>query len=323
VKKISIVTPCYNEEENVEEVVCRVRSAMAQLSNYEYEHIFIDNCSEDHTVEKLKLLAKEDRCIKIIVNARNFGWIRSPYYGILQSSGDAVIYLVADLQDPPLLIKDFVEKWEQGFKIVVGIKTSSAENPFMYWLRGAYYKMIKRLASVEMLEQFTGFGLYDRSVIDILRSLREPYPYFRGLISDIGFEIARISYKQPERQRGKTKNNFFSLFDVAMLGFTNYTKIPLRLATLLGFFASGMSLLVGTGYLVAKLIFWNTFTTGTAPILIGIFFLGSVQLFFLGIVGEYVGAVFTYVQNRPLVVEKERINFDDPNDNNQAHKVVP
>jgi glycosyltransferase involved in cell wall biosynthesis len=321
-KKISIVTGCYNEEGNVEEVVRQVRSTMARLAFYEYEHIFIDNCSEDRTVEILKRLAHEDRNIKIIVNARNFGHIRSPYHGLLQASGDAVICLVADLQDPPEMILEFINKWEKGYKIVVGIKTSSAENSLMYLARGFYYKVIKRLASVEMLEQFTGFGLYDREVVDILRGLREPYPYFRGLIADIGFEIARIPYNQPERRYGKTKNDFFSLFDMAMLGFTNYTKIPLRLATLMGFFAAGMSLLVGTGYLVAKLIFWNTFTAGMAPVLIGIFFLGSVQLFFLGVVGEYVGAVFTYVQNRPLVVEKERINFDDPNDNNQVHKAV-
>ena len=322
-RRISIVTACFNEEENVGELVRRVRSVMLELPDYQYEHLFIDNSSSDQTVELLKKMAKEDRHIKIIVNARNFGHIRSPYHGLLQATGDAVICMVADLQDPPELIKEFISKWNEGFKIVVGIKTDSAENPVMYWLRGVYYKTIKKLASVEMIEQFTGFGLYDRAVMDILRGLREPYPYFRGLIADIGFEIARIPYKQPERRHGKTKNDFFSLFDMAMLGFTNYTKIPLRLATLLGFFASGMSLLVGTGYLVAKLIFWNTFTAGMAPVLIGIFFLGSVQLFFLGVVGEYVGAVFTYVQNRPLVVEKERINFDEPNDNNQAHKAVP
>jgi polyisoprenyl-phosphate glycosyltransferase len=310
-KTISIVTACYNEDGNVEELVRRTRATMAALPAYQYEHIFIDNCSTDTTVEKLKDMASSDRRIKIILNARNFGHIRSPYHAILQAYGDAVILLVADLQDPPEMIKDFVEKWEAGSKVVVGIKTSSEENPVVYFLRGLYYKAIRKFASVDLLEQFTGFGLYDRKVVDILRGLREPYPYFRGLISDIGYDITRIEYTQPSRQHGRTKNNFYTLFDMAMLGFTNYTKIPLRLATLLGFFAAGMSLLAGLVYLVAKLIFWNNFTAGMAPLLIGIFFLGSVQLLFLGVVGEYVGAVFTYVQNRPLVIEKERINFDE------------
>lgn len=310
-KTISIVSACYDEEDNVEELVRRVREVMATLPSYAYEHIFIDNCSKDQTLVRLKAMAAGDRRIKIIVNSRNFGHIRSPYYGLLQAGGDAVICLVADLQDPPELIRDFIRKWEEGYKIVVGVKTGSDENPLMYRLRGVYYKAIRKLAAVEMLEQFTGFGLYDRAVMDILRSLREPYPYFRGLITDVGFDIHRIAYTQPERLHGRTKNDFYSLFDMAMLGFTNYTKIPLRLATLLGFLAAGISFLVGIGYLVAKLVFWNTFTAGMAPVLIGLCFIGSVQLFFLGIVGEYVGAIFTYVQNRPLVVEKERINFDD------------
>ena len=310
-KTISIVTPCYNEEENVAELIRRVREVMGGLPAYAYEHIFIDNCSADRTVEILKGFAAEDRRIKIIINARNYGHIRSPYYGLLQAHGDAVILLVSDLQDPPELIREFISKWESGAKVVVAIKTASKENPLMYFLRGLYYKIIRRFSSVDLLEQFTGFGLYDRKVIDILRGLREPYPYFRGLISDVGAEIARIEYTQRGGQHGRTKNDFYTLFDMAMLGFSNYTKIPLRLATLLGFFAAAVSLVVGLGYLIAKLVFWNTFTAGMAPVLIGICFLGSVQLFFLGIVGEYVGAIFTYVQNRPLVVEKERINFGE------------
>jgi glycosyltransferase involved in cell wall biosynthesis len=309
-KLVSVVTACYNEEENVAELIDRVRVVMSGLPTYDYEHIFIDNCSEDRTVAVLKEIAAKDRRIKIIVNVRNFGHIRSPYHALLQAHGDAVISLVADLQDPPEMIIDFIKKWEEGYKVVVGIKTSSREVWWMYRLRSLYYRMIKRLASVEMLSQFTGFGLYDRKVMDVLRGLREPYPYFRGLVSDIGFNIARIEYTQPVRQHGKTKNNFITLFDMAMLGLTSYTKIPLRLATLLGFFAAGCFLLVGMGYLIAKLLFWNTFSAGMAPIMIGIFFLGSVQLFFLGVVGEYVGAIFTYVQNRPLVIELERINFD-------------
>ncbi|MEI6107470.1 MAG: glycosyltransferase family 2 protein [Opitutae bacterium] len=308
-RTLSIVTPCYNEEGNVAVLIGRVRELMAQLPAYQYEHIFIDNCSTDQTLAVLKRFAAEDRRVKIIVNARNFGHIRSPYYALLQAQGDAVISLVADLQDPPELILDFVREWEAGHKVVVGIKNRSRESWWMYQLRGLYYKMIKRLADVDLLEQFTGFGLYDRQIMDVLRGLREPYPYFRGLISDVGYNIKRIEYTQPQRLHGKTKNDFLSLFDIALLGLTSYSKVPLRLATLLGFFTAGLSLLVGLGYLVAKIIFWNTFTAGMAPVVVGIFFLGSVQLLFMGIVGEYVGAVFTYAQNRPLVIEKERINF--------------
>lgn len=308
-KTISIVTPCYNEEGNIAELIRRVRELMVQLPGYQFEHIFIDNCSTDRTLALLKQFATEDPRIKIIVNARNFGHIRSPYYGLLQARGDAVISLVADMQDPPELIPEFVRQWEAGHKVVVGIKVRSRENWWMYRLRALYYRLIRRFANVDLLEQFTGYGLYDRQIMDVLRGLREPYPYFRGLISDVGYNIRRIEYTQPERFRGQTKNGFFTLFDLAMLGFTSYSKVPLRLATLLGFFTAALSLVVGLGYLVAKLVFWNTFTAGIAPVMVGIFFLGSVQLFFMGIVGEYVGAVFTYVQNRPLVIEKERINF--------------
>jgi glycosyltransferase involved in cell wall biosynthesis len=282
---------------------------MAQLPAYHYEHILIDNCSKDQTLAVLRQFAAEDRRVKIIVNARNFGHIRSPYHALLQAQGDAVISLVADLQDPPDLILGFVREWEAGHKVVAAIKTRSRESWWMYQLRGLYYRMIKRFADVELLEQFTGFGLYDRQIMDVLRGLREPYPYFRGLISDVGYNIKRLEYTQPGRFHGRTKNDFFTLFDIALLGFTSYSKIPLRLATFVGFATAGLSLGVGLGYLVAKLLFWNTFTAGVAPVMIGIFFLGSVQLIFMGIVGEYVGAVFTYVQNRPLVIEKERINF--------------
>ncbi|HVZ63786.1 MAG TPA: glycosyltransferase family 2 protein [Lacunisphaera sp.] len=309
-KTLSIVTPCYNEEGNVPELIRRVREVMAGLPAYQFEHIFIDNASTDGTVAVLKHFAAEDKRIKIIVNARNYGHIRSPYHALLQAHGDAVISIVADLQDPPELIPEFVRAWEAGHSVVAGIKTRSAESWWMFRARGLYYRLIRRLADVELLEQFSGFGLYDRKIMDVLRSLREPYPYFRGLISEIGYNIKRIEYTQPERYHGRTKNNFFTLFDMAMLGFTSYSKIPLRLATFVGFVVAGLSLMAGFGYLVAKLLFWERFTAGVAPVMIGIFFLGAVQLIFMGIVGEYVGAVFTYAQNRPLVIEKERVNFE-------------
>ena len=310
-KRISIVSGCFNEAENVEELCRQVKAVMANEPAYDYEHIFIDNASKDETVSILKSIAAQDRRVKIIVNMRNFGHIRSPYHALLQAHGDAVICMASDLQDPPELIPQMLRKWESGSRIAAAIKTGSRERWWMYCIRSFYYRLIARLASVDMLEHFTGFGLYDREVVDLLRKLHEPYPYFRGLISDLGFPVARIEFTQPARLRGKTKSNFYTLFDMALLGITNHTKIPLRLATLLGFGIAVFSLLVGFGYLVAKLIFWNTFSAGQAPVVIGVFFIGSVQLFFLGLVGEYVGTMFTYVQNRPLVVEKERINFDD------------
>ncbi|WP_152395461.1 glycosyltransferase [Paenibacillus guangzhouensis] len=309
-KKISIVTPCYNEEDNVEELYQRVREVFDELSGYVYEHIFIDNASKDNTVAILKRIALKDQNVKIIVNARNFGHIRSPYHALLQADGDAVILLVADLQDPPNMIIDFIEKWEEGYKVVLGVKTESHESAAMFAIRKMYYNFINRVSEIELTKNNTGFGLYDRKIIQILREINDPYPYFRGLISDIGFESYKIEYVQPVRKRGITKNNFYTLYDMAMLGITNHSKIPLRLAAMLGFLMSAVSLLVAVGYLIAKLVFWNYFTLGLAPLVIGLFLFSSVQLFFIGIIGEYIGSIHTQVLKRPLVVEKERINFE-------------
>ncbi len=307
-KKISIVTPCYNEEENVDELYERIRTAM-QSFDYEYEHLFIDNASTDHTVARIRALAEHDPRVKAIVNTRNFGHIRSPFYALMQASGDAVIGMASDLQDPPERIPDFIHKWEEGYKVVIGVKTKSQEAGLFYLLRTAYYRVLHNLSDVELIEHFTGFGIYDRQVVDILREIDDPYPYFRGLIADIGFPIARIPFTQPRRKRGVTKNNFYTLYDMAMLGMTSYTKIPLRIAAMFGFVSAGLSFLVGLAYLIYKLIFWQQFSVGLAPAVIGLFFLGSVQLIFLGIMGEYIGAIYTQVIRRPLVIEKERINF--------------
>lgn len=305
---ISIVTPCYNEEENVDELYERIRTAMQGL-NYEYEHLFIDNASTDGTVEKIRSLAALDPRVKAIINARNFGHIRSPYHALLQASGNAVIGMASDLQDPPERIPEFIKKWEEGYKVVIGVKTRSQESNLFYLLRSTYYRFLRSLSDVPLIEHFTGFGLYDCEVIQILRSFNDPYPYFRGLIADIGFPIARIEFNQPKRLRGITKNNFYTLFDIAMLGLTGYTKVPLRLATMLGFLSAVISFLVGVIYLIYKLVDWQNFSLGLAPVVIGLFFLGSIQLIFLGIVGEYIGAIYTQVMHRPLVIEKERINF--------------
>lgn len=310
-KFISVLMPCYNEAENVEQAYWEVRKIFEKLPpQYEYEHIFIDNASKDGTVTTLKKLAFADPRLKIIVNTRNFGHIRSPYHGILQTRGHAVICMASDLQDPPALIPEFLRRWEEGYKMVRGVKTHSEESAIMFAIRKAYYNLINRVSDIKLLKNSTGFGLYDRCVIEELRKIDDPYPYFRGLVSDIGFSSYEIEYTQPARKRGITKNNFYTLYDMAMLGIINHSKVPLRLATMLGFGMSIVSFLIAMGYLIAKLIFWEQFTLGTAPIIIGLFFFGSVQLFFIGIIGEYIGAIHTQVQKRPLVVEKERINFD-------------
>jgi len=310
-KTISIVSPCFNEEENVENLYMQVKDVFKNLPEYKYEHIFIDNDSSDKTVQILKEILKDDPNVKVIVNIRNFGHIRSPFYGMLQSEGDAVILIVSDLQDPPSMIIDFIHKWEEGYKIVVGVKTKSKENKLMFLIRKMFYSLISKLSETDQIKNFTGFGLYDRQFIEILRNLEEPYPYFRGLISEFGFYRTEIPYTQPRREKGMTKNNFYTLYDIAMLGFVSHSKLPLRLASFIGFIVSFLSFFVALIYLIYKLIFWNNFSVGIAPLVIGIFFFGGVQLFFLGIIGEYVGAIFTQVKKRPLVIEKERINFDE------------
>ena len=309
-KLISVVSPCYNEEGNVEILTDRVREIFATVSHYRYEHIIIDNHSTDATVEILRGIAKKDPNVKVILNARNFGHIRSPHHAILEATGDAVVVLLSDLQDPPEMILDFLREWEAGYPIVVAIKSTSDENGLMYRIRSAYYKTVARLTDVKVLEHFTGFGLYDRQVIDILkRDFDDPYPYFRGQIAEIGLPYKALNYNQKRRVRGITKNNFYTLYDIAMLGITNLSKVPLRLVLFGGFVCAGLSLFVGMAYLFAKLLFWNSFQIGLAPTMIGLFFLGSVQLIALGIIGEYVGSIHTIVQDRPLVTEKERINF--------------
>lgn len=309
-KLISIVTPCFNEAENVEELIRRVRDTMAGFTHYRYEHILIDNASTDHTVDIIKGIAADDPRVKLIVNMRNFGHIRSPTHAMFQAQGDAVIAMASDLQDPPELIGDFLRKWEEGYPVVLGIKPKSQEQPLMFMLRRLFYKVIGRIADVKLIPNFTGFGLYDRRFVDAFARLEDPYPYFRGIIAEFGFPYAQVTYVQPRRTSGITKNNFYSLYDAAMLGITSHSKIPLRLATMFGFVMSLTSFLVALGYLIAKLLFWDRFQLGTAPLLIGVFFFNSIQLFFIGILGEYIGAIHIQTLKRPLVIEKERVNFD-------------
>ena len=308
-KLLSIVTPCYNEEDNVKELCLRIREVMRDVP-YDYEHIFIDNSSTDSTVQKIKALAADDKRIKLIVNVRNFGHIRSPYYGILQSTGDACVLIASDLQDPPEMILEFIKKWEQGYKTVLAVKPESEESSIMFSIRKVYYQLIARISEVPLVKNATGAGLFDRAVIEILRSIQDPYPYFRGLLCEIGFPIATVPFKQPRRQRGITKNNFYTLYDIGMLGITNHSKMPLRLMAMSGFLLAFLSALVALFYVAAKLIFWNSFQLGTTPILIGVFFFGAIQAFFIGVLGEYIGSIHTQVRNMPLVVELERVNFE-------------
>jgi glycosyltransferase involved in cell wall biosynthesis len=308
-KLVSIVTPCYNEESNVREVYERVKAVFTDLAQYRYEHIYIDNASKDGTLAILKELAAVDRRVKVIVNSRNFGHLRSPMHAMFQAGGDAVILLFSDLQDPPELIRQMVEEWEKGLPIVLAIKQTSDENELIFWLRTKYYRLVNRLANLETYENFTGFGLYDRRVIEIARSFGDPYPYFRGMIAEIGLPHVKLAYNQKRRLRGITKNNFYTLYDLAMLGITNFSKVPLRLLTLLGFACSVLSIAFSAVYFIYKLLFWNRFSVGIAPLVTGIFFFGSVQLIFIGILGEYIGAIHTQVLHRPLVIERERINF--------------
>lgn len=309
-KLITVVTPCYNEEQNIQEIYQQVKVVFEGLSNYRYEHLFIDNASTDATVPLLRQISNTDKNVKLIINARNFGPVRSPFYGLLQAQGDAVIYIVADLQDPPSLIKDFLTKWEAGYKIVVGVKSESHELPLFFFIRKLYYKFIAKIADVRLIKNFTGFGLYDKKVIEILKKIDDPYPYFRGLISELGFKTAEISYVQPLRMRGCSKANFYMLYDWAMLGITSHSKVPIRLATMAGFFLSIISFTVSIIFLLLKLFFWNSFGLGIAPILIGLFFFSSIQLFFIGLLGEYIASIHTRIMKRPLVIEEERINFN-------------
>jgi len=303
---VGLVLPCYNEAGNVEELHDRLVAVFAGLPDYTFEMLFIDNASTDGTAAALAALAARDPRVKVIENARNFGHIRSPFHALMEAPGDCVISMCTDLQDPPELIPKFLEAWEQGASVAVGQKRTSAESPLFWAVRSLYYRIARSIAEVPLLEHVTGFGLYDRRVLEIMRAYDDPYPYVRGLISEIGLPISIIQYDQPLRKRGITKNNFFTLFDMAMLGITSHSKVPLRLATLAGFTLSAVSLLVAILFLVLKLCFWYSLPAGYAPAVISIFFLASVQIFLIGLVGEYVGAVLTQVRHRPLVVERGR-----------------
>jgi glycosyltransferase involved in cell wall biosynthesis len=311
IPKITILTPCYNEAENVRTLYERVRAVFAPLREYTYEHLFIDNASTDATVAILREIAAADKNVKVIVNTRNFGHVRSPYHALLQCRGDAVIGMAADLQDPPELIPAFLAKWREGYKVVLGIKEAAEESALMAAIRRVGYRVIDRLSEVKQVRNSTGFGLYDKAFVVVLRRLPDPYPYFRGIVAELGFRYATVPYTQPLRTRGITKNNLYTLYDLGVQGIVNHSRIPLRVATILGFVSSVITLIAALVYFVMKMLFWYNLPIGVAPVIIGLFCVASVQLFFLGVLGEYVGSIYTQVRNRPLVVEQERINFDD------------
>ncbi len=311
-KKISIIIPCFNEVSNVRPICNAIIDELdTNCASYDYEIIFADNKSTDGTRAKIEQICAENKRVKAIFNVKNFGQFNSPYHAMLQANGDCVITICADFQDPVELIHRFVQQWENGYKIVIGRKTRSKENKVLYFLRGCYYKIIHKMSSVEMIEQFTGFGLYDKSFIQTLRDLHDPTPFIRGIVAELGPERAEIEYEQPRRKSGKTHNNFYTLFDAAMLSFTSYTKVGMRIAEFFGFGVALLSFIIGIAYLIAKLVAWDRFTAGYAPMMIAIFFMGGVQLAFLGFLGEYIMAMNTRIMNRPLVVEEKRINFDD------------
>lgn len=311
-KKISILIPTYNEKDNVKALSDSIIEIFEKkLSNYQFEIVFIDNFSIDGTRDQLRMLCGEEKRIKAIFNAKNFGWLRSPYHGMLQTTGDCTISMCADFQDPPELIPDLVTEWEKGHKVVCGVKVKSKESGFMYFIRTLFYRTIRKISEVDQIQHFTGFGLYDKSFMDILRTLDDPMPYIRGLVSELCGDISIVPYTQPLRQKGKSKSNFWNLYDVAMLGITSYSKVFLRFATFFGFVFSIISFVVAIVFLILKLVYWYNFPLGVAPTLIGIFFMGSIQLFFIGILGEYVLNINTRIMKRPLVVESERLNFDD------------
>ncbi len=317
IKKISVLIPCYNEEDNVVPISGEIVKVFEnELPAYDYEIVFIDNCSTDNTRALLREICRGNSRIKAIFNARNFGQLSSPYHGMCQTTGNCTIVMASDFQDPPELIPALVKEWENGYKIVSCIKTNSKENKLIWLVRSCYYKLIKKMSDTEQIEHFTGFGLYDEAFINVLRNLRDPTPWIRGIVAELGFKRKDISFEQKKRRAGKTKNNWYALYDFAMLSFTSYTKAGLRLATILGFLMGGATFLVALVYFVYKLVYWDTLPIGIAPLVIGVFLIGSMQMFFIGFIGEYVMAINTRIRqmNWPLVIEEERINFEPAED---------
>ena len=308
-KLISILTPTFNEEDNVIELYKRIKSETSKIKKYNFEHIFIDNHSQDLTVKKIKNIIKKDKSVRLIINARNFGHLNSPFHGLMQIKSNAAIQIASDLQTPPKVIKDLILQWEMGYKTVLLVKSRSKESSILFYFRSIYYKLLAKISNVPPIINATGEGLYDEVVLDVLKQINDPYPFFRGLLAEIGFPIGKVELVQDKRRKGESKNDFYSLYDAALLGITNHSTIPLRLMVIFGFLLSIVGFFLAISFLIAKLLNWDTFDLGIAPMLIGIFFFGAIQMFFLGLLGEYIIAIHTRVRKMPLVVELERINF--------------
>lgn len=308
-KILTIVAPCFNESENIEVLYERIRASISEFSQYDFELLFIDNASTDGTVKILRKLISDDPRIKAIVNTRNFGHVRSPYWGVMQAKGDAIIYMASDLQDPPEFIPSFIKEWEKGWKVVLAVKPTSKTNSIFHLLRKSYYRLLAKISDVAIIKDATGFGLYDAIVIEHIRKINDPYPYFRGLVCELGYPIKTIPFEQPRRARGISKNNIFSLYDIAILGIISHSIVPIRAAGILGLIMGVLSVMVALFYVTLKLLFWQNFPIGVAPLIIGVFFMFGLLFMFIGLLGEYIGSIHTYVRNRPIVVEKERINF--------------
>jgi len=308
-KLLSIISPCFNEEQNISELYKRVLEEIKLFPQYDFEYLFIDNASTDGTVDLLRELTKLDSRVKVIVNTRNFGHIRSPYWGIINTKGEATIYLASDLQDPPELISQFIKEWEKGSKIVLAVKPVTSTNFIIHAMRRMYYKFLDGISEVPIVKDSTGFGLYDKIVLDKIREINDPYPFLRGLICELGYNIKTIQFCQPKRRKGVSKNNFYSLYDIALLGIVSHSMVPIRLASILGFTFGLLSIFIAFIIFIVKILFWNSLPLGYAPLGISMLLIFGVLLFFIGMLGEYVGVIHTYTQRRPIVVERERINF--------------
>lgn len=311
-KTISVTIPCWSEEKSVRQMYERLTKIFReQLSRYDYEIIYVDDYSPDNTRNEIRKLCAEDKHVKAVFNARNFGFSRNVFASLLYGTGDATFMLFGDLQDPPELLPQMVAEWEKGKKVIIGQRTTGNENRLMYAMRKLYYKIMEKLADSKQIEHFNGFGLYDRSFIDVLRELDDPAPYLKGIVSELSIELSIIPYEQAASARGKSGSNFLKNYDLAMLGITSYTKILMRLATFVGAGLGVVSALFAIFVLISKLLNWNSYPYGTATIIIGVFFIGAVQLFFTGILGEYILSINTRSMRRPLVVVGEKINFED------------
>jgi glycosyltransferase involved in cell wall biosynthesis len=309
-KKISIVSPCYNEEQNIDILYSKINKEIENLHDYIFEIIFIDNASTDNTADQIKKIISIDKRVKLIINIKNFGHIKSPYWGIMQAKGDAVIYLASDLQDDPKYIPEFIRLWEEGWPIIMATKEKTELGILDKILRKSYYKILNLISENQTIKNATGFGLYDKKIIKIIKLIDDREPYFRGMVAELGYKIYELKIIQKKRKFGKSKNNLYTLYEYAMIGIISQSILPIRLMSIAGFLIAILSFLIGLFYIIKKLIYWETYKLGISPLLLPVIFLFGIQFVFIGIIGEYLRVLVIKAKNRPVVIEKERINFD-------------